>query len=146
MLRLAHTGNRCTHVRIRKNKAKRHFGKSHSRWKDFLELFYTFDGRRKIVGAEIVRAPVADGELRIQGELAAEAAFVKRNSRNHADVQLAARGEQFVLWRLIEDVVNHLYRIHEPGSQRPKSVLRLPAIQTESKCLDESLAFKFLDR
>src|SRR5215468_4337297 len=145
MLRFAHSRDRCTHVRIRENEAKCHFGKAHSRGQDVLKLLDALDCWSEIVWTEVIGAPISQWERCVERELSAEAAFIERNPGDYPNVQFAAHWKQFIFRSLIEDVVDHLHRVNEPRPQRLQPVLRLPAVQAQSKCLNEPLVLKLLD-
>src|SRR6185312_2190302 len=67
------------------------------------------------------------------------------HARDHGCLHLLANGKQFVLWVLIEDVVDHLYRIDLSGLNCEDSVPGLPAIQTNANCIDEPLAAEVVE-
>src|SRR6185312_6657131 len=64
---------------------------------------------------------------------------------DHGRLHLLANGKQFVFGILIEDVVDHLYRVDLPGLDCKDSVPGLPAIQTNTNRIDETLAAKIVE-
>src|SRR5579864_8241955 len=113
---------------------------------DSLQLICPLNGISEIFWIEIPRTPIALGEFRVLGQLPAKAAFVKRHSCDHANVQLLARWKKFILRRLIENVVDHLHRIHKPGSHRLDPVPWLPSIQAQAEGANRSVFLQFLYR
>ena len=73
------------------------------------------------------------GKRGFQRHLAAEAAFIQRHAGNHPHIQFLANGKQLIFRRLVEDVVDHLHHIDQSGMQRLDAVLRLPAVDAQSK-------------
>ena len=88
--------------------------------------------RRQILGLEVDVAEVPFRPRRVGRQRAGEAAFVERHARDHRDVLLAAGREQLVLGALIEEVVDDLDRVDEPGVERPQDVRRLPAVDADA--------------
>src|SRR4051812_10849296 len=82
--------------------------------------------------AEILIAKIVRRELGIRPDLAGEAALVKWNARNHSDIVLPAIREQLVFGRLIEDVVDHLHAIDQPGGEAFQTVSGLMVIDRDA--------------
>src|SRR5207249_6439904 len=73
-----------------------------------------------------------------------QGAFVERNSRDGRDIVFAARGKQFVLWILIEDVIDDLDGIDQPALHRFDTVPRFPTIDADADRADQVLRSKFI--
>src|SRR5207248_1659227 len=95
---------------------------------------------------EISGAPIILRKNRVPGHLPAEAAFIEGDTDDHTDIHFLAKREKFVLGRLVEDAVNHLHCIDQPGANGLDSVLRFPAIQAEAEVANGSVSFELLDR
>ena len=98
------------------------------------------------VAAEVVVAEVALGELRARPDPAGERALVERDAHDHADVVALAGGQQLVLGRLVEDVVDHLHGVHDAGLDQLDRVRRLVVVDRDAEEADLALVLERLDR
>src|SRR5260370_14868874 len=117
-------------------------GRGHWTRKQFLEVVDALMRSVQVFCVKVLGTPVAFWEFCFWSELSAQAPLIQGNSGNDSYIQLLANREEFILRGLIEDVVNHLYRIHESGAKSAYSVLRLPAIQTYSKGANDSVTLE----
>ena len=76
---------------------------------------------------------------------AGQAAFVERDARDDGDAVLLAVRKQLVFRRLIEDVVDHLHAVDEPGVERAQHVGRFPAVDADPERADQALALQIVD-
>src|SRR5205814_1261641 len=90
--------------------------------------------------------PIARGEFCVASHFSTEAAFIERHADNHADLEFLAKREEFILWRLVEDAIDDLDRVHKAGTDCLDSVFRLPAVQAESEKANRAIPLEFLDR
>src|SRR5258708_5813472 len=137
---LAHAGDLRADGRMRQNEAQRHIRQGHSRRQNLFQLVDALESVGQVLGAKISRAPVVFGESSFGSHLAAEAAFIERHAGDYADVEFLANGEQFVLGCLVEDVVDDLYDIDQSGTESFDSVLRLPAVDTQTEVANPAVA------
>ena len=100
----------------------------------------------QVLWAEVHGPPVALGEFRFQRHLSTQAAFVERDSRDYTDIQFLAKWKKIVLGRLIENIVDYLHCIYQPGVQSLEAVVGFPAIEAEAEVTDHSVTFESLDR
>jgi len=77
------------------------------------EALGVLDAGAEVVGDEVAVPPVPLGPAGVERQGAGEGPLVEGDARDHADVALAAEREQLVLGGLVEDVVDHLHRVHE---------------------------------
>ena len=100
-------------------------------------IFFSLSTRLIVCGqifrTEISGAPVVFRKSRFERHLAAQAAFIQRDPRDHADIQFLAYREEFVFRRLVENVVDHLHHVDQPRAQRLDAVLRLPAVEAQAE-------------
>ena len=146
MITFPHPGNGRAHRQMRQDKPQRHLRQRHPGRQDLLQPLHAFDCPGQILRAKISGAPVAFRKARLERHLPAQAAFIERHPRDHADIEFPAKGEQFILRRLIEDVVNDLHHVDQPCSQSPEAIFGLPPIDAQPKELDPSILFQFFDR
>jgi hypothetical protein len=57
----------------------------------------------------------------VGGQVSSKTPFIERNTGNHPHVVLSALGEEFILRRLIKNVVNHLHDIDDTRACRRRS-------------------------
>ena len=79
------------------------------------------------------------GQRGLLRQRAGERPLVERHAGDDGDVPLAAEREQLVLGGLVEDVVDDLHRVDQPGSQRLEDVGRLPAVDADADGADQAL-------
>jgi len=94
---------------------------------------------------EIRAAPIARRPGARLRQRSRERTLIERHARDHADVQLAAQGEELIFRCLIEDVVDHLHGVDLPRAQRLNRVGRFPAIDADAHRLDQPLRFEITD-
>src|SRR6202790_1153393 len=144
VLRLAHAGNGRAHGGMRQDEAQRHLRQRHSGGKNFFQFVDALDRLGEIFRTEISGAPVVFGKGGLERHLAAQAAFVEWDAGDYAYVKFLADGKKFVFRGLIEDVVDHLHRIHQAGAECPNAILRLPAVDAQAEEADCLVALQFL--
>ena len=81
-------------------------------------------------------APVALRPLRVGAQRAREAPFIEWHACDHRDAAALARGKECVLGGLIEDVVDHLHGIDQPGLQRAEHIVWFPPIDADPERAD----------
>src|ERR1700730_19293550 len=96
--------------------------------------------------AKVHGPPIALGKFCFERHLPAQAAFVQRHARNYSVLQLLTNREKLVLGRLIKNVVDHLYHIHQASAQGLESIFGLPAIEAEAEVANDSITPELLDR
>src|SRR5215471_1083589 len=142
MVQVAHADDCGRDQPVGQNEAQGHFRQSHAVRHNRLERAYPFQGRRQVLRAEVPASPVSFRKARIWSQFSSQATLIKRNTGNDPNVHLFADAKQFVFRRLVEDVVDDLYRVHTARANGLDSVGRLPAIQAQTKMADEILALQ----
>src|SRR5439155_5242373 len=100
----------------------------------------------EVLGPEVAAAKIPLGPGGLLGQRAGEASLIEWHARDHRDVELAAEREELVLRGLIEDVVDHLHRVDDSGTQRFESIPRLPAVETDADGSNQSLSLEIQHR
>ena len=67
---------------------------------------------------EVAAAPVTGRKHGVGAEGTGEAALVEWRTGDHADVEFLALGQQALVCRLIEEVVDHLHGVHQSRFQQ----------------------------
>src|SRR3989304_2329566 len=99
----------------------------------------------RIPGITVLTSGLDRMNARASLDSAGRGALVEWDAGDHGHLQIAAYREQPVLGGLVEDVVDHLDGIDQTGAQRPDPVFGFPAVQTETRRLDKSLALDVID-
>src|SRR5208283_4327478 len=126
MLGAAHADNGRAHRWIGKHEAQRDLGQAYALGQHFLKALDPLDGRNQVLWAEVARPPVRFRETGVEGHLSAQTTFVERDTGDDAYVHFTTQGKEFVLGRLIKDVVDHLDSVDQAGTNRLDPVLWLP--------------------
>ncbi|MNL51867.1 hypothetical protein D3C87_1750030 [compost metagenome] len=105
------------YVRVVEDEAQCEFGHRHACRDIGAQCFGSVHAGIQVLGHEIGRAPVVGRECGFLGERAGERTFVEWHTGDHADVHFPAKGEQIILRRLVENVVNYLYGVNQAGFQ-----------------------------
>src|SRR5260370_5541536 len=111
----------------------------------FFQSFGALNAWNQIIRDKVSAAPITFGPTAFFGERARQRAFIKWHPRNHGLVHLFTRGKQIVLGILIEDVIDHLYRIDLSGPDGTHPVPGFPAVQTDADRVDELLAAQVVE-
>src|SRR5215207_5498464 len=98
------------------------------------------------VAAEVVVAEVALLEGGLRRDPPGQGALIKRHPHDDADVVLLTGREQFVLRTLVEDVVDHLHRVHHARLYELYGVLRLVVVYRDAEEADLALPLQVLYR
>src|SRR4030088_950581 len=97
VLWLPHPSDESADCGMGQDEAQSHLGKSHSCRQNLFQLVDPLDRIAQVLWTEVPGTPIVFGEASFEGHLAAQAAFVKRDAGNDADVEFLADREKFVL-------------------------------------------------
>ncbi len=102
---------------MRQHKPQRHLRQRHPCRHILLQLLHTIHGRNQITLCKNIKSTAQSfaGNTVSLVKVPPKLPSSKRHSRNHPNMQLLASGKQLILRSLIENVVDHLHRIHQPG-------------------------------
>src|SRR5205823_5388826 len=106
------------HIGIVQDEAESHFSHGHAIGQNRLESIGSRDTGFEILGNEISAAPIAFGPRTLKRQCAGKRALVERYAGDDGDILFAARGKEFVLGILIENVVNDLNGVNPAGTDR----------------------------
>src|SRR5215218_1657950 len=110
------------------------------------------DGQHAVVDllfapvSEVVVAEISLFEGGIGGDSARQGALVEGYPDYDADVVFLAGWQETVLRTLVEDVVDHLHRIHRAGLDEPHRVRRLVIVYGDAESVDLAFPLQVLDR
>src|SRR5262249_22771892 len=91
-------------------------------------------------------SPIALRPCRRRRQRARQAPLVKRHARDDRDVVCVAVRKEGVFRRLIEDVVDDLHAVHDPGLEGVQHVRRLPSVHADAECSYQALFLELLGR
>src|SRR5262249_6124917 len=98
----------------------------------------------QVFGYEVGISPVSLGPPAILVQGARQCSLIEGDACDNGDLPLAAEGKKLVLWVLVEDVVDNLDCIDQPGPDRLKHVGRLPPVNANPDSPDQSLSLEVI--
>src|SRR5208282_4985909 len=145
VLEFAHAGDDGGDVFVVENEAESHFRHGHAVLEERLESVGVSYAGLEIFRDEIGAAPIGLGPGAFESERSGERTFIEGDARDDGDIFFAARGKEFVLGILVEDVVNDLHGIDEVGAHGADNVPRFPAIEADADGADFAAAAQIFD-